>query len=165
MENLEELRGESDDSRFQESHKEEGSARIANDKKDRESLKSRLGMCIHPVKPETHPEQVVNVTNGTLATLQVNVDEKVNIGHSQLLEFKKNLPTGFWKHIERKIKTMTVTKKRIAVGSNVLYDIQLIFSRVIRIHASAKEVDFKMSYHMSLLPSQLPYLMIQVRPK
>ena len=122
-------------------------------------------MCIHPLKPETNPEQVVNVANGTLATLQVNVDEKVNIGHSQLLEFKKNLLTGFWKRIERKIKTMTVTKKRIAVGSNVPYDIQLISSRVIQIHANAKEVDFKMSYHMSLLPSQLPYLMIQVRSK
>ena len=88
MENLAELRGESDDSRFQHSHKEQGSVRIANDNKDRESLKSRLGMCIHPLKPESHPEQVVNVGNDTLSTLQVNVHKAVNIGHSQLLEFK-----------------------------------------------------------------------------
>ena len=83
MENLAELRGESDDSRFQDIHKEEGSARIASDEKDRETLKSRLETCIHPLKPETHPEQVVNVANGTLATLLVNVDQAVNIGHSQ----------------------------------------------------------------------------------
>ena len=70
---------------------------MANNKKDRETLKSRLETCIHPLKPETHPEQVVNVANGTLATLQVNVNQAVNIGHSQLLEFEKNLPTGFGK--------------------------------------------------------------------
>ena len=70
---------------------------------------------------------------------------------------EKNLPTGFWKTIERKIKTMTVTNKGIAVGSKVLYDIQLIFSRVIRLQASAREVDFKdvLSYELVPIPTAL----------
>jgi len=102
-----------------------------------------LETCIHPLKPETHPEQVVDVVNGTLAALQVNVDQAVNISQSQLLEFEKNMPTGLWKSIERKIKTMAVTKKGITVGSKVLYGVDSIFSRVIRLQASSREVDFK----------------------
>lgn len=151
MEDLVELRGESDDNRFQDSHKEEASARISRDVKDRESLKSQLEMCIHPLKPEVHPDQLVNVANGTLGTSQVNVDQAVSIGHSQLLEFEKHLPTGFWKSIERKIKTMAVTKKG-AQGY-----IQLIFSRVIGLQASSREVDFTdvLSYELAPIPTAL----------
>ena len=70
---------------------------------------------------------------------------------------KKNLPTGCWKIIEGMIKTKTMTKKIIAVGSKVLYDIHLIISRVIRTQAIAKEVDFKdvLSYELAPNPTAL----------
>ena len=93
MEDLAELRGESDDNRFQDHHKEEAAARTDNDKKDREALKRKLEMCIHPLEPETHPEKLVNVENGTVGASQINVDKAVSIGHCQLLEFEKELPT------------------------------------------------------------------------
>ena len=74
-------------------------------------------MYIHPLKPEDHPERIVNVANGTLAVPKVNVDEAVSIGYNQLIALEKSLPTGFWKAIEKNIKTMVVTKKGIAIGS------------------------------------------------
>ncbi len=117
MEDLAELRGESDEYRFQDSHKEEAASRISSDKKDREALKRKLEMCIHPLKPELHPEQLVNVANGTIGISKINVDQAVSIGQSQLLEFEKQLPFGFWKPIEKKVKTMAATKKGIAVGT------------------------------------------------
>ena len=74
MEDLAELRGESDENKAQTSCKEEGVTRIENDKKDREALKNQLDMCIHPMKPEDHPENLMNISNGTIAVPQVNVD-------------------------------------------------------------------------------------------
>ena len=65
MEDLAELRGKSNDSRFQDSHKEE-TARVHKDEHDREALKRKLEICIHPLNPEMHPKQIVNVANGTL---------------------------------------------------------------------------------------------------
>ncbi len=54
MEDLAELRGESDEYRFQDSHKEEAASRISSDKKDTEAFKRKLEMCIHPLKPELY---------------------------------------------------------------------------------------------------------------
>ena len=107
----------------------------------------------HPLKPEDHPEQIVNVANGILGASLVNVDQVVSIGRSQLLYFEKELPTGFWKSIEGKVKTMAAAKKGIAIGPKILFDTELIFSRVIGLQASS-----------SLHQSQLPYSMTQVRP-
>ena len=60
--------------------------------------------------------------NGTLGASLVNVDQAVSFGHGHLLEFEKELPTGFWKSIERKIKTMSTARKGIPIGSKVLFD-------------------------------------------
>ena len=80
MENLAELRGQSDEDRYQSSHKEEAAACIQHDRKDRDGLKKKVDMCIHPLNPDVHPEQLVNVANGTLAPMSVNVDQAVSIG-------------------------------------------------------------------------------------
>ena len=62
MEDLAELRGESSNNRFQDTHKEEATARVHKDDHDWEALKSKLEMCIHPLEPAVHPKQIVNVT-------------------------------------------------------------------------------------------------------
>ena len=157
MEDLAELRADSDDNRFQDHHKEESTARMVSDKKDRKGLKSKLEVCIQPLNPEVHPEQLVNVANGTIGASEINVDQAVRIGHSQMLDFEKALPTGFWTCTERKIKTMAVMKKRISIGSKVLYDTELIFSRVIGLQASSREVNFKdvLSYELAPIPTAL----------
>ena len=72
MEDLAELRGESDKIKPKRATKRQVT-RIENDKKDREALKNQLDMCIHPMKPEDHPENLMNISNGTIAVPQVNV--------------------------------------------------------------------------------------------
>ena len=94
MQDLAELRGATH-ANIQNSHKEESGARIESDKKDRDELKRQLDMCIHPLKPDDHPKEIVNIANGQIAVPQVNVDEAVSIGHKQLIAFEKALPTGF----------------------------------------------------------------------
>ena len=59
--------------------------RIASNKKDKEVLKSKIEICIHPLKPESHPKQLVNVANRTIGMSQINVNQAVSIGHSQCL--------------------------------------------------------------------------------
>ena len=102
MQDFKELRGESDSKNC---HKEEAMAEIASGKKDRKVVQSKIKIRIHPLKPESHPEQLVNVANTTIAMSQINVNQAVVcIGHSQLLDFEKNLPAKFWNTIERKNK-------------------------------------------------------------
>ena len=121
-EDLAELRADSDDNRFQDHHKEESTARMISDKKDKEALKNKLEVCIHPLNPEVHPEQSVNVANGTIEASEINVDQAARVGHSQMLDFEKALPSGFWTCIEGNIKIMAVMKKGISIGSKVLYN-------------------------------------------
>ena len=158
MEDLAALRDESNECRFQVSHKEEAHARIESDKIDREALKSKLDLCIHPLKPDVHPTKLVNVANGTLAVTEVNVCQAISIGQNKLVEFEKSLPNGFWRPIERRIKTMAAAKKKgIPIGSKVVYDTQLIFSCVIGLQASSREVNFKdvLSYELAPIPTAL----------
>ena len=128
LEDLAALQDKSNECRFQVSHKEEAHARIESDKIDREALKSKLDLCIHPLKPNVHPTKLVNVANGTLAVTEINVCQAISIGQNQLVEFEKSLPNGFWRPIERRIKTMAAAKKGIPIESKVVYDTQLIFS-------------------------------------
>ena len=155
MQDVAELRCKSNETNVQNCHKEEANARIENDKKDKEAVKNKLELCLHPIKPETHPQNLVNVMNGCFAVQQVNVDMAVTIGYNQLVEFEESLPTGFWKPIERKIKTMVAGKKGITVGPRILYDTELIFSRVIGLEASLGEVDFRdvLSYELAPIPT------------
>ena len=56
-----------------------------------------------------------------------------------------------------KIKTMAVMKKGISIGSKVLYDTELIVSRVMGLQASSREVNFKdvLSYELAPIPNAL----------
>ena len=52
---------------------------------------------------------------------------------------------------------MAVMKKGISIGCKVLYDTELIFSRVIGLQASSREVNFKdvLSYEFAPIPTGL----------
>jgi len=54
-------------------------------------------------------------------------------------------------------RLMIISKKGITVGSRILYDTQLIFSRVIGLQASSREVDFRdiLSYELAPIPTAL----------
>jgi hypothetical protein len=114
-------------------------------------------LCIHPLDPDVHPEQLVNVANGSLAPLSVDVDKAISIAEEQVAEFKMLLPQGYWNTIEKRVTTMAVTRKGVKVGPEVMYDTELNFSRVIGLQASSRNVDFKdvLSYELAPIPTAL----------
>ena len=77
-------------------HKEEKKARIENDNKGREAIRTRLQKCIDPLDPEKHPQDIVNIATGLHGTPAVNVNEAVQKGFKQMREFEEKLPDGFF---------------------------------------------------------------------
>jgi hypothetical protein len=55
--------------------------------------------------------------------------------------FESTWPKGLYDTIPRKVRTMTVTKNYVAVGEVKVFDIGLIYSRVIGLQASSRQVD------------------------
>lgn len=138
-------------------HKEESKARIAADKIDREELRRKLETIINPLDPDSHPDNIVNVVTGQLAPPSVNVDKAVDIGTRQFKEFESKLPEGFYDTISMKVETMAVMKKSIDVGDTKVYDTNLIYSRVIGLQGSSREVSLSnvLSYELSPVPTAL----------
>lgn len=95
--------------------------------------------------------------NGKLAPPSVNVERAVEIGTLQMNGFQKSLPKGYYESIEKKVHTMAETKKGISVGPKIVYDTELIYSRVIGLQASTRDVDIKdvLSYELSPIPTAL----------
>ena len=141
------------------SHKEEAKGRITSDKTDRKGLQQKLDMCINPMAPQDHPEvdSIINVANGRIGPSSVNVDKTIDIGTSQMKDFEKNFPHGFYDPIQKKVETMAVMKKSIKVGENKICDTNLIFSRVIGLQSSSRDVDIKavLSFELSPIPTAL----------
>ena len=74
-----------------------------------------------------------------------------------MIEFEHSLPNGYWNTIGKRVKTMINGKKGTKVGSQVIYNTELIFSRVMGLQSTARNVDFKevLSYELALLPTAL----------
>ncbi|KAL8583211.1 hypothetical protein ACOMHN_053724 [Nucella lapillus] len=157
MVELAEIRSDTDDDRFQTTHKEESPARMESDKKDREGVRKKIVMCIHPLDPDVYPEQLVNVANGSLAPSSVNVDKTITIAEEQVAAFEMTLPQGYWNAIPKRATTMAMTRKGVKVGPELIYDTELIFSRVIGLQASSRNVDFQdvLSYELAPIPTAL----------
>ena len=65
----------------QSTHKEEAGARMKRDQTDRENLRKALAGCVDPLDPDTHTEgQLMNICNGKVAPLDVNVHESLEKG-------------------------------------------------------------------------------------
>ena len=71
------------------------------------------------MEPEQHPDCIINVVTGRVATALVNVDKSIEIGNKQMKEYEKKWPTGFYDTIIKKqVETIAVTKTCIEVGEN-----------------------------------------------
>ena len=97
---------------------------------------------IHPLDPNEHTENIINVAMGRIAPDNVNVDKALSIGKMQKEEFESTFPEGFHKTISNKVVTMSTLKKHINVGKTLVYDTNLIYSRVIRLQ-SARDMSMK----------------------
>ena len=113
------------------SHKEENPARVKSDGKDRKNIRNKLEVSIDPLDPTDHPQEIVNIVSGRIAPSSVNVDKSVEIGKAQMVLFEENWPAGFNTPIPKQTVTMDVAKKSVRVGDKHVYDVNLIYSRVL----------------------------------
>ena len=142
---------------IQRAHKEEAQGRISADQADREGLRKKLEMCINPMDPEQHPQTIINVVNGMIGPSSVNVDEAIDIGTRQMEEFERKLPDGFYDSIPMKVETMAVTKKSVKVADSKVYNTELIYSRVMGLQASSRDINISevISCELSPVPTAL----------
>ena len=116
-----------------------------------------MDVCINPLDPEQHPETIINVVTGMISPSSVNVDKAIDIGTRLMVEFVRKLPHGFYDTISMKVETMAATKKSCAVGDSKVYNTELIYSRVIGLQASTRDVHISevMSCELSPVPTAL----------
>lgn len=86
----------------------------------------------------------------------VNVERAVAIGSSDERVSAGSTNWFLWGH-SRRVHTVAETKTGVVVGPKVLYDTELIYSRVIGLQASTRDVDIKnvLSYEQSPVPTAL----------
>ena len=103
-------------------HKEDISGRIASDAKETGNVQQQLEMCIDPLNSDNHPDGIVNSVIGRIAPNAVNVDNSVAMGKEQMKQFETGWPKTFYEPLSHKVVTMSVTKKRIKLGSADCFD-------------------------------------------
>ena len=72
----------------------------------------------------------------------MNVHEAVAIGTEMIKHsYESTWPGGFRDTLPKKVRIMAITKKHIQVGSAKVYDINLIYSRIIGLQASGRDMN------------------------
>lgn len=130
--------------------------RIASDSSDRQKIQNALASYIDPLATDTHPPGLLNIVTGLHATEKVNVDESLKIGRQQMIEFESGWPTSFNKTLTNKVTLMPSTKKTIKLNGKPVYDMELIYTRVICLQQH-RDIDIKevLSYELSPVPASL----------
>ena len=132
-------------------HKEESAAQKASDDIDRQKIGEKLSLCTNPLDPDEHESGIVNIITWKVCVHSVNVDCAVDIGREQIEAFHSSWPDGFHGTISTKVKTLTVSRKKITVGPGSMFDTSLIYTRVMGIAAS-RELDLKQVFQHELAP-------------
>jgi len=133
------------------SHKEEKPSRIHGDNQDRSKIREKLQLCIQPLDNDDHPKGLVNIQTGQIQPESVNVEHAVDIGKAQMIAFESSLPSGFNAPLSKKVVTMAVTKKSIKVGGKDVYDVNLIYSRVLGLQQT-RDIDLPTVLKHELAP-------------
>lgn len=143
--------------KMQNKHKEEMRPRIEADAKDREGIRLKLQGFIDPLKPDKHPENLVNIATGRVFSDEINVYDAVKIGRNQMNEFENGWPEYFYERIPQQVKTMSATKKSILVDTAKVCDTEIIYSRIIGLQASSRGINVEkvLSHELSPIPTSL----------
>ena len=138
---LDDVTDEDTQSKVVTKHKDEAKAGIVEYKRDREEIRQKLDTCINPLDSSAHPSGVVNVVSGQIGSTEVNVHNAVTIGTEQIKVFESRLPQGLYETITKKVVTMDHARKHVKVGAVKVFDTNLIYSRVIGLHARGWAID------------------------
>ncbi len=116
-----------------------------------------MNICIDPINDVQHSSDLVNIVSGEVFPSTVNVEQAAEIGHKVMHDYEKSLPNGFYDAIPKKIRTMRSSKKHINIREGKIYDTELIYSRVMGMQVSGREVDIKniIQHELSPIPTAL----------
>ena len=87
----------------------------------------------------------------------VNVDQALEIGQKEMSDFENSWPEGFNEKISRIVKTQADAGKFLKVGDVKIFYTELIYSMVIGLQASTRDVDVKrlLTYELSPVPTSM----------
>ena len=118
-------------------------------------LRNKLEESINPLDSAQHPEEgILNIVSGRISPDEVNVDRALEIGETTRKTFELSWPTGFNAPISKEVNTMQLMKKHVGVGAIKVYDTNVIYSRIIGLQASGREVDIDdvLKYELAPIP-------------
>ena len=93
--------------------------------------------------------------SGRISPDEVNVDRSSSGNWRDDHEnIELSWPTGFNAPISKEVKTMQLMKKHVGVGAIKVYDTNVIYSRIIGLQASVREVDIDdvLKYELAPIP-------------
>ena len=138
-------------------HKEESDTRITSDAVERNKLRDKLDTCISHINPQGNDAgNIVNIATGKISPDSVNVDDAVSICRKQMTMCESSWPEGFNGTLSSSVVTLAAGKKGVKCGSGTVYDMQLIYARVMGL-LSTRQYDLKdlFRHELAQLPTSL----------
>ena len=129
------------------------------DATDRSKIRHKLQKSIDPLDASTHSDgNIVQIVGGRIATdPTVNVHEAVAIETEITKHYESTWPGGFHDTLCKKVRTMAIMKKHIHVGSAKVYDTNLIYSLIIGVQASGRDMNLNklLKYELAPIPASM----------
>ena len=110
-------------------HKEDSPSIINADNDDRNAIRDNLETCVDPLGVSQGHNRIAIVT-GKFSNKNVNVEDAVQIGETQLQEFELVCLTGFYQTNKRNVVATKEGKKKRGVDPIEQSDLGLTFARV-----------------------------------
>ena len=113
------------------------------------------------LKQHTHPfkgtaDVPMNIVNGRLASDQVNVMDTVTIGKEMVNEFERELPSGFYKPLKKKVITLETIKKGVEIGDKTVYDMENLYGCMLVVSQQRKlDLEKVFAYELAPMPFSL----------
>ena len=135
-------------------HKEERQGRIKIDSQDRCNMQKKLEQLIHPVLPNHHSSELLNIASGKIERdSSVNMTDGVEIGKEQMKEFYATFPDGFYSPIKKKVKLMKA-EKTCAIGDIEIYSTEAIYTHIICLMSTSSiKIEDLLKYELSPVPT------------
>jgi hypothetical protein len=95
--------------------------------------------------------------SGQIANDAVNVHNAVDIGTKQMKEHETGWPNKFNDTISKRVTTIADGKKHTKIGTKKIFDTSVIYSRVIGIQASSRDIAIEnvLSHELSPVPTSM----------
>ena len=120
-------------------------------------MRRKLELCIDLLDPTKHPQTRVDVATGQLPGQKVNVDKTTELGTAAMKQFESKWPEGFDTKISTVIETQAETKKHLRVWETKVFDTNLIYTTVIGLQTSSRdmEIDRILAHELAPVPTSM----------